>query len=73
MRGVEGKLALIAAVPVVFDRAEDGALRHRAAVHVHGYGGVFAARIADRVVFVRRDQAAGGPGPTFIVPRDSKR
>src|SRR5690242_13331467 len=62
MRGVERQLALIAAVPVALQWAEHRALRHRTAVDVQGDGDVVFAGIADGVVFVRRDQAAGRAG-----------
>src|SRR4051812_43077735 len=65
MRRVQRKLPLIAAIPLHIDRTEYRALRHRAAIDVQSDGDGVVARVAYRVVFVWRNQAAGGTG-TYV-------
>ena len=63
MHAVETQLAHVAAVPAVFrQRLEYRAAGHRAGIDVQADGDRAVAGIADAVVFVRRDQAAGGAG-----------
>ena len=56
---VERHLALVADVPAAFVGMELGAAFQRAAVDVQRYRNRIVARVLERVVLVRRDQAAG--------------
>src|SRR5690625_843852 len=62
---VERKLLLVAPVPRVVDGLEYRAAGHGRRVDVQADGRAAAARIADGVIFVRRDQAAGRAGAGF--------
>src|ERR1700743_2903548 len=59
MHRVERKLAFVARVPVAVFAAEHGTLRHRSAIDVRRDGDAVFTRIANRVEFMRRNQAAG--------------
>lgn len=59
---VEPQLAVGALVLVVAQGLEDGAVGHGAGVDVQAHGHGIIAGVADGVVLVGRDQAAGGAG-----------
>src|SRR5579864_4424229 len=59
---VEPQLAISTLVLVVTQRLEDRAMRHLAGIDVQAHRDGIVARVADGVVLVRRNQAAGGAG-----------
>src|SRR5579859_4944351 len=60
--GVEPQLTVGALVLVVAQRLEHGAVGHGARIDVQAHGNGVVAGVADGVVLVGRDQAAGGAG-----------
>src|SRR5690554_6199933 len=59
---IQGQAGVGAAVPFAVCRQVPGAVLHRTLVDVQGDGDAVRAGVADGVVFVRRDQAAGAAG-----------